>query len=166
MSVITIKYDRHFKDYAYLDFNGEVHWHWFRAMGVVESNLNQRAVSPAGAVGIMQLMPATSDEIATDMSIKNQPLDPRTNIRMGIHYARKMWNIFAKEQGFERLCFMLGAYNAGPGNIIKAQKVAARPDVWNDIAAVMPQVTGDHAMETINYVQRVLAIRQQMIGRG
>ncbi len=162
--MLTTEYDEHFRLYASIYFNGDVNWHWFRAMGIAESGLKPNAVSHAGAQGIMQLMPATSAEVAIEMWIKDDPFDPRINILMGIHYARKMWNIFKKEEGLERVCFMLGAYNAGAHNIIRAQKVASRPDIWHDIAAVMPQVTGKHAMETIKYVERVLALRQKMIG--
>ena len=160
----TNKYDHHFKTYADIYFGGEVSWQWFKAMGIAESSLNPKAKSPAGARGIMQLMPQTSAEVARELWLSDDPFDPQKNILMGIHYARKMWNIFQKETGLDRLCFMCGAYNAGARNIIKAQRVAAKPDVWHEIAAVMPQVTGKHAMETIKYVERILAIKQQMIG--
>ena len=160
----TTKYDHHFKVYANIYFNNEVSWQWFKAMGIAESGLDPEAISPVGAVGIMQLMPRTQTEVTRELGLYGHKVTPKINILMGVHYASKMWGIFTKEAGLERLCFMFGAYNAGPGNIIKAQKVAARPNVWRDIATVMPQVTGDHAMETINYVERILAIRQQMIG--
>lgn len=163
MPTIT-KYDHHFKTYASIYFGSEVSWQWFKAMAIAESSLDPKAESPAGAMGIMQLMPRTSAEVAHELHIADAPFDPQINILMGIHYARKMWNIFKKEKGLERLCFMFGAYNAGARNIIKAQKVAAKPDIWHDLAAVMPQVTGNHAMETIQYVERILAIKQRMIG--
>ncbi|MBL4901091.1 transglycosylase SLT domain-containing protein [Desulfocapsa sp. AH-315-G09] len=157
------KYDQHFKIYADIYFGGEVSWQWFKAMGIAESSLNPRAVSPVGAMGIMQLMPPTSAQVARELWIADDPLDPKINILMGIHYARKMWTIFKKEQGLERLCFMFGAYNAGAGNIIKAQGRAKLSYIWDDIADALPQVTGKHAMETIQYVERILDIRQKMI---
>jgi len=159
----TDQYDPHFRIYTAYYFDTEVSWQWFKAQAIAESSLDSKAISPAGALGLMQLMPGTSAEVARELWIPNKPLDPQINILMGIHYARKMWDIFQKESGLERLCFTFGAYNAGAGNIIKAQKVAGRPDIWHDIAAVMPQVTGDHAMETIRYVERILDIRQKMI---
>ncbi len=165
MQKATYKYDQHFKVYANIYFNGAVSWQWFKAMGIAESALNPKAVSPVGARGIMQLMKPTWDEVGMELGlVGHDPHDPKINILAGIHYASKMWGIFAKEEGLERLCFMFGAYNAGAGNIIKAQKVTSKPDKWRHIAAVLPQVTGDHALETINYVERILATRQQMIG--
>lgn len=163
MPTPTTKYDHHFKIYANIYFSDEVSWQWFKAMGIAESNLNPKAVSPMGAMGIMQLMPRTSAEVARQLWLSDDPFDPQINILMGIHYAKKMWNIFQDEEGLDRLCFMFGAYNAGWANIVKTQKVAARSDVWDDLVAVMPQVTGKHAMETINYVKRILAIKQQII---
>jgi len=164
MTAYTNKYDQHFRIYAHIYFGNQVAWPWFKAMAIAESVLDPKAVSPVGAVGIMQLMPETSAEIAKKLLIADRPKNPKTNILMGICHARAQWDIFKKEEGLERLCFMCGAYNAGAGNIIKAQKVASRPNIWADIAAIMPQVTGDHAMETIDYVKRILSIRLQMIG--
>jgi soluble lytic murein transglycosylase-like protein len=163
MPTVT-KFDHHFKIYADIYFGGEITWQWFKAMAIAESNLAPKAVSPVGAKGIMQLMPRTSAEVARELWLKDDPFDPQINILMGIHYARKMWNVFKKEKGLDRLCFMFGAYNAGWKNIVRTQDVAARPDIWDDLVAVMPQVTGKHAMETIQYVERILAIRQEMIG--
>jgi len=149
------KYDQYFKVYAAIYFGGKVSWHWFKAMGIAESCLNPKAVSPVGAQGIMQLMPATREEVGLELGLINyDPWNPKINILMGIHYAKKQWNIFKKEEGLERLCFMFGAYNAGARNIIRAQKIATKPDIWTEIAAVMPQVTGDHALETVGYLSR------------
>lgn len=160
----TSKYDIHFKRYAGIYFGSEVSWQWFKAMGIAESSLDPTAESPVGAMGIMQLMPRTSAQVAQELWLANNPFDPQINILMGIHYARKMWNIFQDEKGVERLCFMFGAYNAGARNIIRAQRLAAMTDIWDDIAAVLPQITKRHAKETIEYVERILAIRQEMIG--
>lgn len=159
----TDQYDHHFKIYTPIYFDDEVSWQWFKAQAIAESGLDPEAVSHAGAVGIMQLMPGTSAEVARELWLPDTPLDPKINILMGIHYARKMWNIFENEEGLERLFFMFAAYNAGAGNIIKAQRVAARPNIWHDIAAVMPQVTGDSALETIGYIKRIRKIRESML---
>ena len=164
MPTVTTQYDHHFKIYADIYFGSEISWQWFKAMGIAESNLDPKAESPAGALGIMQLMPGTSAQVAQELHITNDPFNPQLNILMGIHYARKMWNIFKKEKGLERLCFMFGAYNAGYGNIIKAQGRASLSYMWPDIAAVLHEVTGKHARETTQYVERILRIRQAMIG--
>ncbi len=161
---ITNEYDHYFQIYTSIYFDGDVSWQWFKAMAIAESGLDPTAVSPAGAVGIMQIMPGTSAEVSRELWLPDNALDPQSNILMGIHYARKMWDIFKKETGLDRLCFMFGAYNAGPGNIIKAQRLVSRPDIWQEIVAVLSQVTGEHALETIQYVERILTIRQRMIG--
>lgn len=82
-------------------------WIW-RVMHA-ESRGNRRAVSHAGAMGLMQIMPGTWAMLTAKHRLGNDPFDPRANIHAGAAYLRAMWDRY----GNVRL--MLAAYNAGPG---------------------------------------------------
>jgi len=160
----TKEYDRHFQEFAFIYFSGLITWPWLKAQAIAESGLVHDAVSPAGARGLMQLMPATAVEIAKHFAVIPNLDDPKMNIMFGSHYLRKCWDIFKAEAGLERLRFALGAYNAGAGHIIAAQKLTDRPTVWEAVSARLPEVTGErNAHETVTYVRRIEGIRLGMI---
>lgn len=81
---------------------------WIVAVIRVESAGRTRAVSSAGAMGLMQLMPATWSRQRARFSLGVDPFDPRDNIIAGTSYLREMYDLYG-EKGF------LAAYNAGPG---------------------------------------------------
>ena len=84
----------------------------------VESRFVERATSPAGAQGLMQLMPPTAKELAQKLGRPHaSSYDPEFNVTAGALYLRKMLN---KYDGDLRLA--LAAYNAGPGNVDKWTK--------------------------------------------
>lgn len=80
------------------------------AVMVQESGGRADAVSPAGAQGLMQLMPATAKELGVD-----DPLDPAQSIRGGAQYLSRMRARFGDDMDL-----VLAAYNAGPGNVRRA----------------------------------------------
>lgn len=158
----STKFDLLFLRFSAELFGLDFDWKWFKAQAIAESNLDPLAVSPVGATGIMQLMPATYADTTRRLGLSAGPhtasliYDPLTNIRCGIAYDRRCFDLWQKETGIERLRFMFASYNAGPGNIIKAQRLAICKDKWSSISTVLHLVTGrDDAPETINYVRRI-----------
>ena len=83
--------------------------HWIRAVMQAESAGDPRAVSHAGAMGLMQVMPGTWTVLRQDHGLGADPFDPRDNILAGTAYLRAMLDRYGTVGG------MLAAYNAGPG---------------------------------------------------
>jgi hypothetical protein len=81
---------------------------WIRAVMRAESAGDMRAISSAGAVGLMQIMPETWAELRVRHRLGSDPYDPRDNILAGAAYLREMHDRYGSP-GF------LAAYNAGPG---------------------------------------------------
>jgi soluble lytic murein transglycosylase-like protein len=84
-----------------------------KAVMETESAFNAMAVSPVGALGLMQLMPAVAEELGAE-----DPLDPRQNIMAGARYLRQLLDAHG---GNVRLA--LASYNAGPGNVAKYRAI-------------------------------------------
>ena len=97
-----------------------------KAIGKVESGFNPDSVSSAGAMGIMQLMPANVKEAGI-----TDPFDPRQNIMAG---AEQIAGLLKKYDG--DLDLALAGYNAGPGNVSKYGGVPPFPETRNYIKKV------------------------------
>lgn len=82
---------------------------WIRAVLVTESAQDTGAVSSAGAIGLMQIMPDTWAELRIQHRLGADPYDPRDNILAGTAYLRQMLDRYGS------IGAMLAAYNAGPG---------------------------------------------------
>ncbi|MFT8990841.1 MAG: lytic transglycosylase domain-containing protein [Gluconobacter albidus] len=81
---------------------------WIRAVMQVESGRDAHAISAKGAMGLMQIMPATWQELRRDLALGSDPFDPQDNILAGASYLRLLHDRYG-DAGF------LAAYNAGPG---------------------------------------------------
>ncbi|MFG1425948.1 lytic transglycosylase domain-containing protein [Roseixanthobacter glucoisosaccharinicivorans] len=81
---------------------------WIRAVMRIESRGDRRAVSPKGALGLMQLMPETWANMRTRYGLGRDPFDPHDNIMAGAAFLRQLHDRYGSP-GF------LAAYNAGPG---------------------------------------------------
>ena len=159
-------YDQHFTKYSKRFFGVGFDWHYFKAQAVAESNLREDARSPVGAVGVMQIMPRTFEEIQRKNPAITGSLDqPRWNIAAGIWYDRQHFVVWAADRSLvERLKFTFGSYNAGRSSILRAQQFALgeglNARLWDSVAGELPRVTGRRSQETVAYVARVLDIRQ------
>jgi len=80
---------------------------WIQAVMTVESNGDPHALSPKGAMGLMQIMPATWADLRIRFDLGDDPFDPRANILAGAAVLREMHDRYGSP-GF------LAAYNAGP----------------------------------------------------
>ena len=149
------KFDHYFSKYSKRFFGSGFDWNFFKAQAVAESGLDSSAKSGIGAVGLMQVMPKTFEEIqAKNPAIKGSRLHPRWNIAAGIYDDRTLWNLWKAERSRkDRINFMFGSYNAGRSNILNAQKAAEKhglsPNLWKSIVSALPEITGKRSHETI-----------------
>jgi soluble lytic murein transglycosylase len=109
-----------------------------------ESHFNSEIVSPVGAVGLMQLMPATANEIASAYGLDNNLLNPDTNIRLGSLYYSKMKNSL-----WDRDAYAIMAYNGGWFSVVNWTKTLDYSDI-DDFVEKIPYP------ETQSYVKKVL----------
>ena len=125
------------------------------AQGFQESRIDQNARSHVGAVGIMQIMPATGKELAVGDIHQAEP-----NIHAGAKYMDKLMTRYFQDAHFsenDRTLFAFASYNAGPGNISKMRKLAAQrgldPDKWfNNVEMVTAEKIG---LEPVTYVRNI-----------
>jgi D-alanyl-D-alanine carboxypeptidase len=114
---------------------------WVRAVMHQESDGQEQAVSPVGAMGLMQVMPDTYEGLRRRYGLGDDPYDPHNNILAGTAYIRQMYDRFGAP-GF------LAAYNAGPDRVDNYLAGAADlPDeTVNYLAAVTPNLGADVPM--------------------
>ncbi len=104
--------------------------HLLRAVAWTESRGRQNAVSPKGALGVMQLMPATAAELGVD------PLDPDGNVSGGARYlARQLTR-------FQSVPLALAAYNAGPGAVLRWRGIPPYAETQAYVASILSRWQG------------------------
>ena len=104
-----------------------------KAVMETESSFDATAVSPVGALGLMQLMPAVARELGA-----SDPLDPRQNIMAGARYLRQLLDA---HDGNLRLA--LASYNAGPGNVAKYRAIPPFKETRNYVKKVTALLDGN-----------------------
>ena len=116
----------------------QVPGHWVRAVMHQESGGEQQATSPVGAMGLMQVMPATYEGLRVRYQLGDDPYDPHNNILAGTAYIREMYDRFGSP-GF------LAAYNAGPDRVDSylAGRAALPEETVNYVAAITPNLGTD-----------------------
>lgn len=144
-----------------------VDWKLAVAVMAQESSFRPEAVSTAGAVGLMQIIPRFS--LVSDI---DKLMDPATNIGEGMRYLNKHLAHYSYLDSENQLALTLAAYNAGMGHVADARRLAIDynkdPNDWNAVAEALLKLMDRryyrHARhgfcrgtETVDYVQRVMA---------
>ena len=157
--------DRYDSIFQYYAARYGLDWQRIKRQAIAESSLNPRALSPVGAMGLMQFLGATWHEWG-----QGDPFNPEASIEAGCRYMQYLYGCYGEiPDSDERYRFALSAYNWGRGNVNKALAHAreeyghpasyaqweaqGRPpgpwQIWLNVAKYMPQ-------ETTRYVERIL----------
>ena len=125
------------------------------AQGYQESTLDQNVKSPVGAIGVMQVMPPTGQELKVgDITL----LEP--NIHAGVKYMRFMMDQYYKDEPMDpvnKTLMTFASYNAGPGRLRQlrreTEKRGLNPNVWfGNVERIASERIG---RETVTYVSNI-----------
>jgi membrane-bound lytic murein transglycosylase MltF len=133
----------------------DMDWMLMAAQGYQESRLDQSARSHVGAVGVMQVMPATGKELAVGDIHQLE-----ANIHAGVKYVRTVVDRYYKDEpmaDLDKVLFAFAAYNAGPGRIRQLRRETSQrgldPNVWfNNVERLAAERIG---RETVTYVSNI-----------
>ena len=159
-------------DQLFITYSRDIRWDWrlMAAQCYQESTFDPRAVSFAGAKGLMQIMPGTADHLGLP---RDRLYDPESNIRAAAQYIAKLQQVFSDiGDPYERTNFVLASYNGGSHHIRDAMALASRdgrnPHRWADVSIYVlrlaqPQYYNDpivrhgymRGSETVDYVSKI-----------
>ena len=130
-------------------------WILMAAQGYQESRLDQTVKSPVGAIGVMQVMPATGKELEVGDIRQTEP-----NVHAGVKYIRFMIDRHYQDQPMDesnKMLFAFASYNAGPARIRQLRKEAEKrglnPNLWfNNVELIAAEKIG---RETVTYVSNI-----------
>ncbi|MGD8883935.1 MAG: lytic transglycosylase F [Desulfobacterales bacterium] len=132
-------------------------WLMIAALAYQESGIDQSKRSPAGAVGVMQLLPST----AADPNVNIRKIDVMEhNIHAGVKYLRFLHDRYFKNEPMDalnKMLFSFASYNAGPGKIIRLRREAREsgvdPNIWfRNVEIIAARRLG---RETVQYVSNI-----------
>ena len=140
---------------------------WIRAVIATESNGDPRATSPKGAMGLMQIMPATWAELRARQRLGSDPYDPYDNIIAGAAYIRTLLDRYGSPG-------WIAAYNAGPGRYeasLNGRPLPAETRAY--VASIAPVIDGTDATSPVmvavdappNWIRAPLFVVQPDRGR-
>jgi len=120
-------------------YSATIHWDWRLMASLIcqESRFKPDVISRVGAYGLMQVMPETGKNFGIDITSS-----PENNIKAGAKFINWLYNIFDPmiPDDNERTKFILASYNAGPGHVLDAMKLAEKngmdPHKWDGNVAV------------------------------
>lgn len=139
-------------------YNPSIPWVWAKAQLVAESRLDTQATSPVGAMGLGQFMPDTWSQVRKELGLpaNASAYASQYNIQAHAYYMNYLRGQFKKPRPeVDRHSLALASYNAGLGNILKAQQKGGNSLLYAPMAKALPQVTGKHSIETTTYVKRI-----------
>jgi membrane-bound lytic murein transglycosylase F len=117
-------------------FSDTINWDWRLLASLIcqESRFDPNVRSWAGAYGLMQVLPVTGKRFGIDITSS-----PKNNIKAGVMYINWLHSVFDPkiDDEDERINFILASYNAGPGHVLDAMKLAEKngmdPQKWSDV---------------------------------
>lgn len=142
---------------------------WIRAVMAAESDGDAGRRSPKGAIGLMQIMPGTWDELRTQYDLGSDPWEPRTNILAGAAYLRQMHDRYGSIDA------MLAAYNAGPqrydahrtsGRSLPAETIVYVAKVASMIGGAAPVAASGDRGTALTWRVAPLFVERALVTRG